>query len=143
MKFTYKDKRLAPVRMTTSSSGYDVRASQDTVIPAKGVALVPTGVKHELNNDMDKAFPLFLFARSSMQKRGLIMANGVGVIDTDYRDEIMVPYYNISDVDVKIEKYERIGQLVPMKINNHMIDGATYTNLERTGGFGSTERTHV
>ena len=70
-----------PKRATAYSAGYDFFVSETREIPARGTALLPTGVKAK----MPQGEVLLLFIRSSLGiKRGLSLANGVGVIDADY-----------------------------------------------------------
>ena len=87
---------------------------------------------------------LYLFNRSSNpKKRGLILANGVGVIDSDYYcnsnndGRLIFTFYNFGDVDVLIKKGESIGQAIFQKYLITDDDGAIG---ERIGGFGSTDK---
>jgi dUTP pyrophosphatase len=125
-------------RQTKGSAGADLSASEDVVIPAGKIVLVPTGYYLE---DKAKFKPIFedffylLTARSSLAyKKGLLLGNGVGVIDSDYPDEVKVMLYNPSSEDVTISKGERIAQLIPM---NYL---SLFPSLdeERVSGFGST-----
>ena len=133
-----------PVRKTKYSAGYDVEAAEDCVIPAfkrgQKPTLVKTGIKAYMKDDE----LLLLYNRSSNPgKKGLILANSVGVVDKDYYGNsdndghIMFAFYNIKDEDVEIKKGERIGQAIFQKflvVDNDIADG------ERTGGFGSTSK---
>ncbi len=117
------------------SAGADVSANETvTIYPGKTV-LVGTGFKltekHELNG-----FVFMLFIRSSLAfKRGLALANGVGVIDADYKDEVKVMLTNHGLTPVTINKGERIAQIVPMAYYRGFFD---IEGHERKGGFGST-----
>ena len=133
-----------PVRKTARSAGYDFEAVEDTLVPSfkKGEAptLIKTGVKAYFKKDE----VLYLFNRSSNpKKKGLILANSVGVIDADYYGNpdndghIMFAFYNIKEEDVLIKKGEAIGQGVFMKFYTTDDDTATGG---RTGGFGSTSK---
>lgn len=141
----FEDKNInLPVRKTKFAAGYDFEAADDVVIPAfkPGVApvLVPTGIKSYMMDDE----VLYLYNRSSNpKKKGLILANSVGVIDKDYYGNldndghIMFAFFNFSDNDVVVKKGEAIGQGVFSKyliVDNDISDG------ERTGGFGSTDK---
>lgn len=141
----YEDKEInLPVRKTKNSAGYDFEAAEDIVVPKfePGIkpTLIPTGIKAYMEEDE----VLYLFNRSSNpKKKGLILANSVGVVDADYYGNpdndgnIMFAFYNIKDEDVEIKKGEAIGQGVFQKyltVDNDEASG------ERTGGFGSTDK---
>lgn len=139
----FEDKNInLPVRKTKYSAGYDIEAAEDIVIPkfVPGVnpTLIPTGIKAYMEDDE----VLYLYNRSSNpKKKGLVLANSVGVVDKDYYGNpdndghIMFAFYNIKDEDITIHKGEAIGQGVFAKYlvtDNDIADG------ERVGGFGST-----
>lgn len=131
-----------PKRSTKNSAGYDFVACEDTIVGLflRGAkpTLVRTGVKVKMfDNDV-----LLLANRSSNPfKKGLALANGVGVIDADYYEnpdndgEIMFAFYNIGDKPIEIKKGEKIGQGLFVKYYKTHDDNV---NDERTGGFGST-----
>ena len=74
-----------PIRKTKSSAGYDVEAAEDTIIPAFKRGQKPTLVKTGIKAYMEDDEMLLLYNRSSNPgKRGLILANSVGVVDKDY-----------------------------------------------------------
>ena len=141
----FEDKNInLPVRKTAHSAGYDIECAEDTVIPkfVPGInpTLIPTGLKAYMGDDE----VLYLYNRSSnAKKKGLILANSVGVIDADYYGNpdndghIMFAFYNIKDEDIVIKKGEAIGQGVfaPYLICDG--DNAVGT---REGGFGSTDK---
>jgi dUTP pyrophosphatase len=116
-----------------------MEAAEDTVVKTGNVpTLVPTGLKAYMGEDE----VLFLYNRSSNpKKKGLILANSVGVVDSDYYGNpdndghIMFAFYNVKDEDVTILKGERIGQGIFEKYLIADDDNATGT---REGGFGST-----
>lgn len=133
-----------PIRKTKYSAGYDIEAAEDCVIPAfskeKKPTLVKTGIKAYMQDDE----VLLLYNRSSNpKKKGLVMSNGVGVIDKDYYGNqdndghIMFSFFNIKDEDITIKKGEAIGQAVFQKYL--VIDDDVATG-ERKGGFGSTSK---
>lgn len=131
-----------PVRSTKNSAGYDVEAAEDCIIPAfkpgQKPTLVKTGIKAYMQNDE----VLILANRSSNPgKKGLILANSIGVVDSDYYGNadndghIMYAFFNFKSEDIEIKKGERIGQAIFQKYlttDNDIAQG------ERTGGFGST-----
>ncbi len=144
---TLKIKRLRPDahipgRATPGSAGVDLRAC---CVGARGLtlepmerALVPTGIAVELPGPDTVAL---IFARSGLALRsGLAMANGVGVIDSDYRGEVQVPVVNLSDKPVYISNGERIAQMLVMPVTvPEMIEFENLSDTERgEGGFGST-----
>lgn len=141
----YEDKEInLPVRKTARSAGYDFEAAEDVVVPSfkEGMAptLVSTGIKSYMMDDE----VLYLYNRSSNpKKKGLILANSVGVIDADYYENpdndghIMFAFYNIKDEDITIKKGDAIGQGVFAKYLSVDNDNAIG---ERTGGFGSTDK---
>ena len=141
----WEDKNInLPKRSTKYAAGYDVEAAEDTIIPTfkPGVkpTLIPTGLKAYMQDDE----MLCLYNRSSNpKKKGLVLANSVGIVDKDYYGNadndghIMYAMWNFKNEDVKIEKGERIGQAIFQKYliaDNDSADG------ERTGGFGSTDK---
>ena len=141
--FIDKDISL-PVRKTKYSAGYDIEAASDIVIPSfkKGMSptLVPTGLKAYMGEDE----VLYLYNRSSNpKKKGLILANSVGVVDKDYYGNpdndghIMFAFFNIKDEDIKIKKGEAIGQGV---FSKYLIVDSDEASGERMGGFGSTDK---
>ena len=138
-------------RQTNNSAGADLSASEEVVIYAGEIVLVPTG--YYLDNTTGGSFCggvfsrvfneavtnsnifYLLAARSSLAyKKGLLLANGVGIIDSDYKDEIKVVLYNSTKETVIISKGERIAQLIP---TNYLPIFPSLDN-ERSGGFGST-----
>ena len=139
----FEDKNInLPVRKTKYSAGYDIEAAEDIVIPkfVPGVnpTLIPTGIKAYMEDDE----VLYLYNRSSNpKKKGLVLANSVGVVDKDYYGNpdndghIMFAFYNIKDEDITIHKGEAIGQGVFAK---YLVTDDDVANGERVGGFGST-----
>ena len=133
-----------PVRKTKYSAGYDIEAAEDCIVPAFKRGQKPTLVKTGLKAYMQDDEVLLLYNRSSNPgKRGLILANSVGVIDKDYYENedndghIMFAFYNIKDEDVEIKKGDAVGQAIFQKylvIDNDIADGV------RNGGFGSTNK---
>lgn len=134
---------VVPCRMTESAAGYDVVVSEDYVFEAgdTSVKMCKTGIAIEVvTNQRDANFAIMAYARSSLCKRGLILANGVGVIDADYRGEIHVPLINVSGNRVVLEKGTRVAQLVIQSLYVPPVRVVeTLGETERgSGGFGST-----
>ena len=131
-----------PIRKTRCSAGYDIEAAEDTVIPSFKKGMKPTLVKTGIKAYMGEDEVLILANRSSNPgKKGLILANSIGVIDSDYYGNpdndghIMFAFYNIKEEDVEIKKGDRIGQAIFQK---YLIADDDIAEGERTGGFGST-----
>ena len=135
-----------PVKATIHSAGVDFIASADIVIPAfrfkSAATLVPTGIKAF----MPKNECLLIFARSSLPvNRGLIMSNGVGVVDSDYYNNpkneghIMLEFNNLTNKHLTIKKGERIGQGIFYKVPKVRY-GVQIKENKRGGGFGSTNK---
>ncbi len=131
-----------PIRKTKYSAGYDIEAAEDIVIPSFKKGMNPTLVKTGLKVYMQDDEVVLLYNRSSNpKKKGLIMANSVGVIDKDYYGNqdndghIMFAFYNIKDEDVEIKKGEAIGQAIFQK---YLLTDDDSAEGLRIGGFGST-----
>ena len=127
-----------PKRSTANSAGYDFFCPRDTICKAHEITIIPTGVKAKFPNDE----VLFLFNRSSNpKKKGLIVPNGVGVIDADYYNnpdnegEIGCMFRNTFDEDIVITQGEKMMQGIFVKYGITDDDDAQGT---RNGGFGST-----
>lgn len=141
----FEDKNInLPVRKTKYSAGYDIEAAEDTVVPSFKKGVNPTLIKTGLKAYMQDDEVLMLYNRSSNpKKKGLILANGVGVIDKDYYGNvdndghIMFAFYNIKDEDIVIKKGEAIGQGVFQK---YLVTEDDNAEGERVGGFGSTSK---
>ena len=133
-----------PVRKTKCSAGYDIEAAEDCIIPSFKKGMKPTLVKTGLKAYMMEDEVLILANRSSNPgKRGLILANSIGVVDSDYYGNpdndghIMFAFFNIKDEDVEIKKGDAIGQGIFQKfltVDDDVAEG------ERMGGFGSTSK---
>ncbi len=128
-----------PQRATSTSAGADLCAclGEPLVLPAKGRATVSTGVAVEIA----PGWAGFVFGRSGLGIRhGIVPANAVGVIDADYRGEILVGLVNHGEEDYTIQPGERIAQLVLLPVAlAEIVEVQSLTETRRgTGGFGST-----
>jgi len=134
------DKRaILPTYGSPSAAGADVYALIDNelTLEAGQTTLVHTGIAMEI----PEGFVGLIYARSGIAtKRGLAPANKVGVIDSDYRGEIMVALHNHSDKPQSITDGERIAQLViaPYLTANFVESESLEDTLRGDGGFGST-----
>ena len=133
-----------PVRSTKNSAGYDVEAAEDCIIPAFKPGQKPTLVKTGIKAYMESDEVLILANRSSNPgKKGLILANSIGVVDSDYYENpdndghIMYAFFNFKEEDVEIKKGESIGQAIFQK---YLVTDNDIAQGERTGGFGSTNK---
>ena len=133
-----------PIRKTKCSAGYDVEAAEDVTIPAFKPGVKPTLVKTGLKAYCPEDEYYMLVNRSSNPgKKGLILANSIGIIDSDYYGNesndghFMFAYYNFFEHDVQVKKGDVIGQVIfskYFKVDNDNAEGI------RTGGFGSTNK---
>ena len=139
----WEDKGInLPVRSTKHSAGYDIEAAEDVVIHPfkKGdkPTIVPTGLKAKMMEDEC----LFLLNRSSGPKKGLILSNSVGLIDSDYYGNLdndghfFFTFYNNRDEDIIIKKWDKIGQALFSKF---LVVDNDNSSGDRIGGYGSTD----
>lgn len=127
-----------PERSTAFSGGYDFFNPERVEIKPKEIKYVKTGIKSHFMKDEI----LILANRSSNpKKKGLILANGIGIVDCDYYNnednegEIAFAFMNITDEMVVLEAGEKLGQGIFVKFETTSDDSAEGT---RTGGWGST-----
>lgn len=135
-----RENAKVPKRATEGSAGLDLCAAIDEPIVLKkgSTAVVPTGIAIALPSS---DYGAFVFARSGLAvKHGIGLLNSVGVIDSDYRGEIMVGVINQIDEEYTVQPGERIAQMVIMPVSTMPV--AEVEELEETergaGGFGST-----
>ncbi|MBQ4101055.1 MAG: dUTP diphosphatase [Oscillospiraceae bacterium] len=134
------DTAILPTRGTSGSAGYDLYADieDDVTINPRDIVKVKTGVAIALPS---AEFGAFIFARSGLSiKHGISPANCVGVVDSDYRGEIMVGLTNFSNEPYTIKKGERIAQMIIMPVVcPPLLECDNLDDTERgAGGFGST-----
>ena len=127
-----------PQYATGGAAGFDLAASEDTVIQPGGTALVPTGLVIEVPPGMF----LGVFARSSTPlKRRLLVANGVGVVDPDYcgaTDEVKIAVLNFTADPVTVKAGDRIAQGILLPVTRVEWEEAAAPERDARGGFGST-----
>lgn len=131
---------VIPKRATQSSAGYDLCACIDTPLTVKPgeIVKVPTGIS--IAPDRDDVAAL-IYARSSLAtKFGIAPANCVGVVDSDYRGEVMVALLNSGKETYIITPQERIAQMVitPVFIPSIIETDTLEHTVRGEGGFGST-----
>ncbi len=130
-----------PTYGSINAAGADLYSCIDSAVCVRSgeTVLIPTGLSMEL----PEGYAGLIYARSGLaSKKGLAPANKVGVIDSDYRGEVMVALHNHSAEDAVIEPMERIAQLVITPYIVGLFEEADdLTDTERgAGGFGSTGR---
>jgi dUTP pyrophosphatase len=139
----YEDKNInLPIRKTAKSAGYDVESAEDIVIPPykNGLkpTLIPTGLKAYCQDDEY----YILVNRSSGPKKGFVMANSIGIIDSDYYGNesndghFYFQYWNFGTEDLYIKKGDVIGQVIFQK---YLVTDDDNAVGKRVGGFGSTD----
>jgi dUTP pyrophosphatase len=139
LKIRRLDSTLAlPGYGTDEAAGFDLAAAHDVTIAPRHIALVRTGLVIEVPT----GFFLAIVARSSTPlKRGLAVANGVGVIDPDYSgptDEIMIQLLNITDADVHVKRGDRLAQGIVLAAPRVSWDEVAEIRDASRGGFGAT-----
>ena len=133
------EKAIIPTYGTEFSAGADLYnlSEEPVAIEPHSTVLIHTGIAVEI----PVGYCGLIFARSGLaSKRGLAPANKVGVIDADYRGEVMVAMYNHTDMLAAVEPGERVAQLaiVPfLKAEFNLADELSDTDRGQ-GGFGST-----
>jgi dUTP pyrophosphatase len=123
-----------PKRANATDAGADLRSTEKCELYPGETKLIDIGVAVKI----PQGFAGFVFNRSGQGKNGIIVLNGVGVIDSDYRGNVKIALKNISENRYAIEVGDRIAQLVILPvILCDFVD--SWNDTERgTGGFGST-----
>jgi len=129
-----------PAYATEGSAGLDLRAclSTDLTIYPGETHLVPSGLAIHIR---DIAYAGVILPRSGLgHKHGIVLGNLVGLIDSDYQNEIMVSVWNRGNREFLLRPMERLAQLVIIPVQHINFNVVTnFQNSEyRTGGFGST-----
>lgn len=127
---------MKPKRAHEHDAGADLRASEYHSIGSGQVVMVPTGVRVSI----PEGYFGLLAARSSLFGRGLLMANGVGIIDSGFTGEIKVPLFNAGNLPNIVMAGERIAQLVilPCELPTFRLVAKLEETERGEGGFGST-----
>lgn len=131
-----RENAVIPEYKTPGAAACDLVSCADVAIPARGRAMVPTGLSIECHG-----VAVLIFARSGLAvKYGIALSNGVGVVDPDYRGEIMVGLINNTDEDYTVSAGERIAQMMFVPVVTaefEETDALSHTDRGE-GGFGST-----
>jgi len=128
----------APKYHSTGAAAFDFAVVEDVEIPARGLAKVRTGLVIKVPEE----HVLFVSARSSSPgKKGITLANGIGIIDSDYcgpADEIFLSLLNLRDEPVQLTKGDRVAQGTILPILRPEFKQVAEMVDENRGGFGST-----
>ena len=127
-----------PTKGSAKAAGHNLYASKETDVPAGGQAIVGTGIVIALpHNTYGRIAP-----RSSLAVKHRLMTNA-GVIDSDYRGEVKVVLANLGDQPYRVEKGDRIAQLIIEKIDNRELQEVTKLDDTERGdqGFGGSDTT--
>jgi dUTP pyrophosphatase len=123
---------------TAESAGFDLAAADDLVVAPGQIGLVRTGLVIEVPS----GYFLGIFARSSTPlKRGLLVANGVGVVDPDYSgptDEVLIQVLNVSRADVHVRRGDRLAQGIVLPAPRVDWEDVDEIRTAARGGFGAT-----
>ena len=127
-----------PQYESDGAAAFDLAAAGDLTIQPGQVALIPTGLVIEVPPGMF----LGIFARSSTPlKRGLMVANGVGIVDPDYcgpDDEVKIAVLNFTSAPVRVAAGDRIAQGMLLPVNRVTWEETQVLREDSRGGFGST-----
>ncbi len=126
-----------PKQMTKGSAGFDVYLPEDLEIPAFSTKLVPLNIALKI----PKNHFILLVARSSLYKKGVLLANGVGIGDSDFcgdQDEYKAILLNFTNKKVFIKKNTRILQFLVLKHEKVELTEVQKLEKESRGGYGST-----
>ena len=132
-----EDARI-PVYQTEGAACCDLTAAEAVTLKPGERALIPTGIALDFGS---RDYAALLFARSGLaSKKGLTLANGVGVIDSDYRGEIKAAVVNLGDETVEILPGDRVAQLGFFPVARAVFtEEEELSGTERgAGGFGHT-----
>ena len=130
---------IIPNRSTEGSAGYDLYAclTEQIILSQGETRMIASGVSIAL----EPGYAAFIYARSGLGlKHGIIPANCVGVIDSDYRGEIIVALHNHGDSAKTVEPGDRIAQMVitPFLTANFIETDELNDTVRGEGGFGSS-----
>lgn len=127
-----------PAYHTNGSAAFDLAASEPVSVAPGEMSLIPTGLVIEVPQGMF----LGVFARSSTPlKRGLVVANGVGIVDSDYcgpGDEVRIAVLNVTSAQVTINRGDRIAQGVILPAPRVSWEEVGELKASARGGFGAT-----
>ena len=131
----------APTQGTLEAAGWDLRALEDTEVIRGESSRIRTGLAVAIPSGWEGQ----IRSRSSLGAKGMIMPNGVGTIDSDYRGELMILATWIGEGDsIKLAKGERVAQLLIAPVPLTKFTEVDFKDLSQTergeGGFGASGR---
>jgi len=142
VKIKLLDKKLKdkPTFSTKGSAGLDLRASlkSQLILKSNETELIPTGISIHIEN---QSYAGLILPRSGLgHNHGIVLGNLVGLIDSDYQGQLFVSCWNRSDVDYKIEPYDRIAQLIFITIDQPKLKvvDTFEKSIRGSDGFGSS-----
>jgi len=142
VKIKLLDKKLEdiPTFSTKGSAGLDLRASLESelILKSKQTELIPTGISIHIEN---QSYAGLILPRSGLgHNHGIVLGNLVGLIDSDYQGQLFVSCWNRSDVEYKIEPYDRIAQLIFITIDQpkFKVVDTFEKSIRGSDGFGSS-----
>ena len=141
VKIKRVDKSLPlPKYETEGSVGFDLLCRESAEIAPQEIALIPANIILET----PPGYMLMICMRSSTPRKiGLMMAQGLGIIDNDYcgeEDELKIQVYNFTDKPVKIERGSRIAQAIFVRVGTAEWNEVDQMTSPSRGGFGSTDK---
>ncbi|MDC0535077.1 dUTP diphosphatase [Francisellaceae bacterium] len=131
--------KIVPEYATLGSAGVDLRACIESklILKPNEVKLIPTGISIYIQ---DPSLAAVILPRSGLgHKKGLILGNGTGLIDSDYQGELFVSCWNRSDLDIEIEPAMRFAQLVIIPVvqaDFQLVNDFSDDSARGSGGFG-------
>lgn len=132
------DKEISlPEYKTAGAAAMDCSVREDIVVPARSTVLVPLNVALK----PPRGHFVLLAARSSLHKRGLMMANGIGIGDEDFAgdgDEYRAALYNVTDIAVELKKGDRVVQMLILPVDRVEWNEVDSLGEKERGGFGTT-----
>ncbi|NMC57337.1 MAG: dUTP diphosphatase [Eubacteriaceae bacterium] len=137
VKIVNKSGNPLPQYATEDAAGMDIFANEDMLLENCKVSLVGTGLYIEL----PKGYEAQIRCRSGLAlKHGVMLVNGIGTIDADYRGEIKIIMTTISNTPYQIKKGDRIAQMVICKLTQAQLSQVAELDVTQRneGGFGSS-----
>ena len=130
---------LLPSYKTKGAAAMDLAAREETIIKPQSIGYIPLNIALQVPADHF----VLVSARSSLHKRGLFLANGIGIGDSDYcgdNDEYKAAVFNFTSETVTIKKGERVAQMIVLAREAMELIEEDQFGTDDRGGFGSTGR---